>query len=81
MCGILGFLTIKNDVFKACVDVAYDKEHTFLARIASDQKERHDKRVIGFYRLRLFGIGEIPTTIKNIELYIKIGWRWIETNK
>ena len=76
--GIPGFLTIKNDLFKARVDVAYDKEHTFLAMIASDQKERHGKRVIGFYGLRFFGSGETATTIKNIELYIKIGWRWVQ---
>ena len=76
--GIPGLMSIKRDIFKTRVDVSYDKEHTFLTRIVSDQKARHGKRVIVFYALRFFGSGEVPTTIKNIELYVKIGWRWLK---
>jgi hypothetical protein len=77
--GIPGAIAIKNDLFKKRVAISYDRNNTLLARLASDHKERFGKRVIAFYGMRFVGAGEVPSTIKRLQFYVKIGWwKWIE---
>ena len=49
-----------------------------MGKLASDRKEHFRKLVIGFYGIRFVGTRDFPTTIKNIQFYVRVGWRWVE---
>ncbi len=78
MGGLPGLISIKKEFFGTSVDVAYDKNRSFLAQLASDHKERFGKKVIGFYGIRFVGTRDFPLTIKNVQFYVRMGWRWVE---
>lgn len=76
--GVPGIISIKNDLFRTAIAISYDKNNSFLALLASDQKDRFGKKVIGFYGIRFVGSGEAPTTVSNIRFYIKVKGKWLE---
>ncbi|MGO9146624.1 MAG: hypothetical protein ACLQDF_09670 [Desulfomonilia bacterium] len=76
--GVPGIISIKNDLFKTAIEISYDKNNSFLALLASDQKERFDKKVVGFYGIRFVGSGDAPTTVSAIRFYIKVRGEWVE---
>ena len=76
--GIPGYFAIKKNLFKTSIHIAFDEKQSFVCAIDSDSDKINGKYCLGFYVLGLVGASDLPTTPKELKLFLKIGRKWIE---
>lgn len=76
--GIPGIITSVNYFNRPKINVSFDDKNSFIALLASDNKDHNGKKAIGFYEIKFVG-GETPTTVKNVQFFIKIKRNFISS--
>ncbi len=76
--GIPGFLSIINHFKTTKLIITFDENNTIACFIKSQNINFNHKLALIFYRLTITGKGFIPSYLNTIDVYLKVGFKWVK---